>query len=320
MWWGIGMPLCQVNIAGGALQARGCVTSTLRRAMACLADGAPVIVLVHGYKYSPFAEENNPHDLIFALDPKRHWKAVSWPRRLGFGGSGHDEDALCIALGWEARGSLWQAYGQAADAGKALADLVELIGRLRPNTQVQVMAHSLGGRVALSALPHLPEGGINRMVLLAAAELQRQAQVWLDCPAGRRVEVLNVRSRENGVFDRLLEWLIAPYARGERALGGGLGRPAENWIDLCVDEPRTRAALASLGFCVPAPDRRICHWSVYLRAGVFDVYRAVLTGMLSFADLRAALTHVPGRTRAPAPIAQPRWRDWLLPIPRRGAS
>jgi len=309
------MPLCQVNIVEGEIQRPADTAEALRAAADGLAAGAPVVVLIHGYKYSPSIDAHSPHTHILSLEPRASWKAVSWPRRLGLG-KGAGPEPLCIALGWEARGTLWQAYARAAETGAALADLIRLVQSLRPDAPVRVLAHSLGARVGLAALPHLTAGSVERMVLLAAAELRSRAEAWLDCPAGRTVDVLNVTSRENALFDMLIEWLLAPHHVGDRALGAGLGRVAPGWTDLWMDDPRTRAALGGLGYDIPAPDRRICHWSVYLRSGLFDLYRGVLTEGLSLGELRAALPD-------PAPRRPPlagKFPGVPLPLLRRGAS
>jgi pimeloyl-ACP methyl ester carboxylesterase len=309
------MPLCQVNIVRGTLDRPGETTERLRAALTGLAPGAPVIVLIHGYKFTPRRAAHNPHTHILSLEPRPCWKAVSWPRRLGLGAAGGPEP-LCIALGWEARGTLWQAYGRAAEAGAGLAELIAAVRAARPGAEVQVLAHSLGARVALAALPHLEPGAMGRAVLLAAAETRGRAACWLAGPAGRAVEIVNVTSRENAVFDGLLEWLVAPHRWGERALGRGLGGRDPRWVDLAIDDDRVRAALAALGYAIPAPDRRVCHWSVYLRSGLFDVYRAVLSGALPLDRLRAALP-VPamdGPDR-PGPFALP-----PLPLPRGETS
>jgi hypothetical protein len=85
--------------------------------------------------------------------------------------------------------------------------------------------------------------------------------------------VFNVTSRENDLFDALL--MAAMPGRG-LPLGRGLGAPGRNWIDIPIDRAATRSALAGLGFPIPTPDRRFCHWSGYLRPGLFPLYAALL--------------------------------------------
>jgi hypothetical protein len=293
MLWGQAMPLCQVNISGDGPLEPEATRAALAAALARLPAEAPVIVLVHGYKFSPNVAAHDPHTHILSLDPRPSWKAVSWPRRLGLG-AGEGAEPLCIAVGWEARGTLWQAYGRAAEAGAGLAALIGLIRALRPATQVQALAHSLGARVVLSALPHLEAGALGRAVLLAAAEMRSRAAAALETEAGRALGLLNVMSRENELYDTLLEWLVAPHAWGDRALGRGFGAErggarASGRVDLRIDDSGHRAALAAMGFRIPEADRRFCHWSVYLRAGLFDVYRTVLSDGVALDRLGAAL-------------------------------
>ena len=310
------MPLCQVNLVGEGLATPKATRAALAAALSALPARAPVIVLIHGYKFSPWVTAHDPHNHILSMDPRPHWKAVSWPRRLGLGDTGGPEP-LCIAVGWEARGTLWQAYDRAAETGRGLAALVDLIRTLRPGTVVQVLAHSLGVRVALAALPHLEAGSMGRAILLAGAEMRSRAARALECPAGQAAEFLNVSSRENDLFDSMLEWMVAPDAWGERALGRGFGSDAPAfWRDLRIDDPAHLAALAGMGFRVPAADRRFCHWSVYLRRGLFDVYRAVLSDGLPLDRLvfQQPVPTVLGRTGLLQRLAPP------LPFPPREAS
>ena len=52
-----------------------------RPALTALPPGAPVAVMIHGYRFAPGAEGPNcPHRHIFSLDPPRNdRKAISWP-------------------------------------------------------------------------------------------------------------------------------------------------------------------------------------------------------------------------------------------------
>jgi pimeloyl-ACP methyl ester carboxylesterase len=272
----------------------------LAAALAQLPAGAPVVVMIHGFRYAPDQPGHCPHGHILSFDPTPGIRRViSWPRHLGLDG----QSGLAIAFGWPARGFLPAAYARAAAAGAALARLVAEIGALSPGRRVDVIAHSLGARVALQALSHLPADSLRHLILLTAGEFRRPARRALATPAGQTATVVNVTTRENDLFDFLLEWSLGVGT--QTALGQGLGAVRPNWIDLQIDQPATLSALKRLGYPLAAPPARICHWSPYLRPGVFPLYRALLTGTLPVAALRAALPERRDR----------RWSRLILPLP-----
>ncbi len=306
------MPLLQINAFGDrpGLHGPGELDAALAAALARLPAAAPVIVIVHGYRFSPFAAAADPHRHILSLAPHRGCRrALSWPRHLGFGRADPAE-GLCIAFGWEARGTIWGAWSRAGAAGRALADAIGRIGRHRRGP-VCVVGHSLGARVALAAMAALEAPAIGRTVLLAAAEYQSTARRALASPAGRLAEIVNVTTRENDLFDVLVEWLVRRPRPGDRALGAGLGQAA-NWLDLQIDCPATRDALGRIGHRIAAPSRRVCHWSPYLRPGLFPLYREFLRrpDRLPLDALRALVPADPA----------PRWSRICPRLPRLPGS
>lgn len=299
------MPLLRLDALGetphlhGSAEAPGPLLAEAARA-----GRGPIIVMVHGYKFIPGHRARCPHRHILSLEDRRDcWRARSWPSALGFG-TGRPEEGLGLALGWTARGTIRQAYARAEAAGVALAQAIEVLHAAAPHRPVHALAHSLGARVVLQALARLPAHAVSRAILLAGAEFASCAEHALSSPAGRSAEIFNVTSRENDLFDFLLERLVGPPRRGDTTLGQGLGdRPGT--LTLQLDDPATLAALRAGGFVIAAPDRRVCHWSAYLRPGVFDLYRALLRNpeTLPLAALRARLP----------PRPQPRWSRLLAP-------
>ncbi|WP_336096761.1 hypothetical protein [Roseovarius sp. CH_XMU1461] len=247
-----------------------------------LADPAgragPVIVLVHGYKYQPGRERHCPHRTLGALDPDcPGWVGQhSWPRGLGFG-QGAEGEGVAISFGWLARGSLWQAYRRAGEAGRMLAQLVEMIRARAPGRPVHAVSHSLGARVVLSALAAASraEAGFDRAILLSAAELRGPAARALATPAGRRAEVFNVTSRENDIFDLLFELVMGAPWRGERAMSEGIPE-AGNLRSLQIDHADVRRALGRAGVPMSHEAAMACHWSTYTRPGLLGFYARLL--------------------------------------------
>jgi pimeloyl-ACP methyl ester carboxylesterase len=258
----------------------------LKRSLTRLPSDAPIVVMIHGWRYAPGIAKDCPHGSILSLDPPpRDRRAVSWPRHLGLDG----KQGLGIAFGWNSKCDPWRAHRRAGQTGAALAEIARTVHQLS-GRGVQVIAHSMGARIALSALPHLAPGQITRLILLAAAETCRAALIALQSPAGQSAEIINVTTRENDLFDACFEWGIHLGCR--TSIGQGLGQARPNWHDLWIDQPATLRALAQLGHPMLDPPRRICHWSPYLRPGTIALYRALIDGQLLAADLPQ---HRPGR-------------------------
>ncbi|WP_425098615.1 hypothetical protein [Tropicibacter sp. S64] len=285
------MPLLRVTTSetGPALHgASAPLLPSLRRALQ--SDAGPVTVMIHGYKYLPGDPLHCPFIGILARTPDRPGgRVLSWPRHLGL--RGQQGEGLGISFGWAARGSIRTAWQAADAAGADLARLLAQVRQLAPARPVHVVGHSLGARVALSAIRRCLPGTLRTAILLAGAEFQSTARAALDA-GGPELRLLNVTSRENDVFDFLLECCVPAPARGERMLGyGALRHPRLATVQL--DDPVCLAALRGLGFPVAPPLRRVCHWSPYLRPGVFPLYRAVMRERLDWDTLKGALPAQP---------------------------
>lgn len=267
------MPLLSLNLVDGCpeLDGGGCPYEALTKQLSALPENAPIVICIHGYKFSPRHKSFSPHRHILSLNPaKSCWKAMSWPRHLGFG-HGAQNEGLCIALGWTARGSIWQAFAAACDAGDVVAELIAFIDR-----PVHLVGHSLGARVVLRAMARSKAHLVRRAILLAAADFRSSAMQALASPAGQSADIVNITSRENDLFDALLETLVRAPEKHDMALGMGLGGVARNWVDIQIDDDDCLIELRGLGFRIAAPNRRICHWSAYIRPGAFAFYTALI--------------------------------------------
>lgn len=294
------MPLIRVNGTAAGLrlhQSPADPIAALRRQ--ALAGSGPVIVMVHGFRFRPGHARACPHAHIFSLDDTPCRKQVSWPRRLGFGAAAPDA-GLGIAFGWDSRGMIRDAYARAADAGAALARVIRTVREAAPHRPMHAIAHSLGARVALQALPYLQHGDIGRIISLNGAEFSAEARAALAAGAGPAAELIAVRGRENAGYELMLERFVDPAHRGDRALGrASLTGP--RLLDLCIDRPVIMARLAALGFPLGPSRRIICHWSPYLRDGALTLYAAL---MRESERLPLDLLRIPTTTAAAPAAAQ----------------
>ncbi len=300
------------------------VGAGLRAALAGTGEDAPVVVLIHGYRWHPEEPGADPHRSLFALAPEAgHWKARSWPEGLGFADDA-GESGLCIGFAWPAsaphlrslvtggRNGFARVYARAGALGERLAELVRLVQRAAPGRPVDVLAHSLGARVALAALPHLAEAP-GRMILLGAAEFDRAARGFLTAsPAPVAPQVYNVTARANDLYDLMFETFAPRGGWHDRAIGLGLADPLPGWIDLQLDRADVTAWINARGIALTAPEARLCHWSFYTREGALAVYQAILR--------RRPGWDVTGLRAAPCfGVQDPRWSR-LLPRRRSAAG
>lgn len=257
------------------------IAAGLHRALTTLPEGAPITILVHGFKWSPFAADlgdatRNPLSEIFAPTPRsRCFKVVSWPAGLGF--TSGPQAGLCIPFAWPAlspatlgrvpTSGFREIYERAGEAGAALARLVRLIHVIAPERAVDVVAHSLGARVALQAITH--GARFDRVVFLSGAEGEAAARAVLDTAPG--TDFFNVTTRANAFYDAL-------FALSVPCSGKTLGRMQgpEHMVSIQMDRWPVRDALAQLGHPIAAPDRRMCHWSTYTAKGALRFYGSLL--------------------------------------------
>jgi hypothetical protein len=150
--------------------------------------------------------------------------------------------------------------------------MIHEIRDLRPDLHVCLLAHSLGARVALAALHDLSSGAVGRIILLSGAEYRGHALTAMATPGARGVEVVNVTSGENAPFDALFRLAVPATTLTDWPISAGFGDLA-GWTDLRIDCADTRDALQRTGYRIRPPATRICHWSTYLRPGLFPLYR-----------------------------------------------
>ena len=276
------MPLLKVNATATGLLVHGTLMHADYKIRELSDNSAPVVIMVHGYKYAPGTMRHCPHNKIFGSSNE------AWPKSFGFGIANSDE-GLCIPFGWYARGSLAKAHRRANLHGKDLARVVQILHSTRPGRPVHIVAHSLGVELAMSALPHLPARAIDKMVLMTGACFEADAKARMTSPAGITAKFLNVISRENDVFDVIFEHLVPSRQAGSGTIGQGIKAP--NVVNLQIDCAQTIDTLNKMSFPVAPAQRRVCHWSAYQRAGLLSLYNRFLrkNDELSLRELQKSL-------------------------------
>lgn len=268
----------------------------LRRALAELAPGAPIVLMVHGFRYCPHDPQNDPHRSLLSPQPRAEG---AWPAALGLCGG----EGLSIGFGWSALGTIWDAYGALERAAEDLAALIATLEQIAPGHPLHLIGHSLGARLVLHGLKRSPRGAVARAILIAPAVFRSEAAAIMDQPNLAMTQIFSVLSRENTAFDMLLR---AALPREGATLGRG-GPAQENWLDLRLDAPHVQEVFAALGWPLDGARRLICHGSGYRRAGVWPLYRALLTrpDLLCQSRLRARLAPA---QRQRAPLQTVWWR------------
>ncbi len=218
--------------------------SRLKKTTASLPDGAPIVVMVHGFLFDPHhvitpQPENcdNAHGRLYHFKPVDEDSAIrhhtaSWPLGLGI----KDDDGqsgLAIAFGWHSKPGLAQSllerfqnfYARAYDYGNESAwVLANVLNRLASSKALEgrpidILCHSLGTHVVTRAIamstkfPRLRKfiPRLGRVIQLGGAEYVVEAQLMY-----RRVLELgmsddagptfyNIGCRENDVLDKLGE-------------------------------------------------------------------------------------------------------------------
>ena len=262
----------------------------LAQALRRLPKAAPIVIMIHGYKYHPRSPVTDPHRLLYSAHPERMGpKAVSWPVELGFAPMG-ETDGLAIGFGWEGRPShkispkpflnrFAHVYAQANRAGGHLARVLGWIAELAPHQKVDLVAHSLGARVVFCALARDQFTNLGRLILMGGAEYASQVDRVLKTPdRAPSLEVFCVRSRQNAFIDFLFESFAPRPAADDFAIGRGYEGPQNSWMNIRLDDPATLAMLSARGIGLSRPSSRklVDHWSFYERAGIMKFYRQLL--------------------------------------------
>jgi len=302
------MAILGVTSQKGRLFCPGDPASDLRlhlaQALELAPKSAPIVIMIHGYKYHPGHPNSNPHKLLFSHSNTQSTKLTSWPLGLGFEKM-TTKDGLAIGFAWEGLprkdirpkpmlSSFAHVYKQANRAGGHLARILKWIHVLAPGRPVDLIAHSLGARVAFSGLSRLSTRNVDRVILMGGAEYASSLDRYFrHIDRDSDLEVFNITTRQNSFVDFLFECFAPRSNPSDFAIGKGYVGPTSNWLNLNLDDTATLNMLATRGIGISRARKLklVDHWGFYARAGVLRFYQQLLRHRTSWRmeDLRQEL-------------------------------
>ena len=220
-------------------------------------QGAPVIVLVHGFQYDPDdprVKGASPFDILYGLPSASNPAAMSWLPLVGecdetggalaecaiaFAYKSEGSPAETNAAGWSNSYQL-AVFDLAPLAARVLASILDDLGQ-RPGLTIRLLAHSLGTRTTSRAVGILRDGRaarIDRAVLLDGAEFSADAAVHF---ASCGFDVFNIVNRRDQVLNKGADEMCHPFRQAQQGEACVIGRDGlggnPRWCDLRVDDP-----------------------------------------------------------------------------------
>ncbi len=189
------------------------------------------VILIHGYRYDPKASNtDNPHTTLFK----------AWREELG-GFSVTDHGWFSVPSTFPNLFRAWSkghaskyewAWKLAKDEADNLVDVINSIG------QCNIIAHSLGTRVALQAIKK--KANIKTAILLNGAEYSITARI---IAGNSRVQFHNMFVHEDDVLTHGGKFAPAPALfKGYSFIGqAGLQIKLKNWTDYQLDSEKLQA-------------------------------------------------------------------------------
>ncbi len=253
----------------GGMPGLGLATQAgVRQAVAGVPAGA--VVMVHGFQFDPRVQgADNPHRSIFPL-----WQARLARPAVGFGWFSAPLRPRHIFEAWlNGRYNRYRwAWDMASIAGGVLRRcLAELPG------PVNILCHSLGSRVVLTALEAAERLPVERVILLNGADYVTHARYAATKANG--VRFTNIVVKSDDVLAHMGELFAPGRLRGE-VIGRSGVTGLSNWTDVVLDDPDVQTWGRAQGFDLRGdnPGRWGDHWYSYLWDPNWRLYNAIFAG------------------------------------------
>lgn len=260
----------------------------------------PMVVLINGFNFNPGDDnDDNPHRGLFGKQWRPHLSrlpdiAAGRTDLLAFGWFSAEMSLRSWLRAW--MNGRYNPYRWGWDlAEKAAGVLASVIGwdpglddpiDPRPTLPpVDLIAHSLGARLALGVLRQVQPGRVRRVLLLNGAEYSQTGKV---VAAYSRAQVLNIVVRADDVL-AMLGRVFAPERFVAKVVGrDGIIGPPRHWADVVLDDPLVKQRAAAAGWPDVegnAPQSRWDHWFSYTHAPNWALFSSFLAGERSAAEI-----------------------------------
>lgn len=165
-----------------------------------------------------------------------------------------DPDTLIIDFRWlgyhtalHAITNISAAYEKAEKEALGLAKLINVLRLISPESPVDVVAHRLGARVALMAVPSARSKMWRNLILSNAFEYSARTLHALDCPMGKHLNIYNLVSQQFNLSAFLFNHFSPKPGPADHAICFGYQFPHANWSELLENSAEAQALLRDMG-------------------------------------------------------------------------
>jgi pimeloyl-ACP methyl ester carboxylesterase len=154
---------------------------------------------------------------------------------------------LGYAAGLRALPDLATPYEKAGVEAKGLAELVNSLRQISPDSPVDVVAHRLGARVALMAVRTARSKMWRRLLLSNAFEYSARTLTALDCPMGRHLSFHNLIMQSNNITTFFFDRLGPKPGPADHAICFGYKFAHSNWSEVPDNSKAATKLLLDMG-------------------------------------------------------------------------
>ena len=199
----------------------------------------------NGELYNPAAPRRDVMGLLarqieqFSTPPRVSIQLPAHHRHTPFALQSDDTNTLVIDFRWlgyatglRALHDLTTPYEKAGFEAKGLALLINRLREISPDSPVDVVAHRLGARVALMAMPLARSKMWRNLLLSNAFEYSAYTLMALKCPMGAHLNIFNTIAQNRSLAPFLFDRFGPKPGPADRALCFGYQFARSNWTEI----------------------------------------------------------------------------------------